>query len=295
MDWPKPDNQPVSHYMNTQETLGLDDWKIWQHAQRLSSRTITERLRTLTRFHRETGVQPIHAEAINVVEWLASKENNWSEATTAAYVSYLAAWFKWLQIVDRRADNPMVKIGAVRVPERTPHPIADADVPKLLAIRMWGSTRTQILLGLLAGLRVSEIAAVKGEDVDWAARVLWVKGKGRKVRSIPLHPVLIEIASEMPASGWWFPMRAHPSEHELGKSVSDVIGRTMRRAGVRGTAHSLRHWFATSLLDGGADLMVVKELMRHRSVSSTQIYTKVSDRRQREAIAGLDLMRYRAA
>jgi integrase/recombinase XerD len=271
---------------------GLADWIVWQHAQRLSRRTITERVRVLTRFHAETGVQPQHAEAIDITGWIASHEE-WSDSTTATYTSYLAAWYKWLQIIDRRADNPMVKVGSAKVPEREPRPIADADVPKLLGARMWSSTRAMILLALLAGLRVSEIARVRGEDIDMAARLLWVKGKGRKLRSIPLHPVLIELASRMPERGWWFPMRGHPTEHMGGKSVSDVVGKTMRRAGVRGTPHALRHWYASSLLDDGNDIRVVQELMRHKSIQSTQIYTRVPDRRRREAIAGLDLARYR--
>lgn len=283
--------------MSTQRgagTIGLADWVVWQHAQRLSHVTISERRRVVEQFHADTGVQPGHAEPVDVVGWIASHDE-WSDSTTATYTSYLAAWFKWLQVVDRRTDNPMVKVGSAKVPEREPRPISDADVPRLLGARMWSSTRTMILLALLAGLRVGEIARVRGEDVDLGARLLWVKGKGRKVRSVPLHPALVEVASRMPESGWWFPMRACPSEHVRSKSVSDVIGRTMRRAGVRGTPHSLRHWYASSLLDDGNDIRVVQELMRHKSIQSTQIYTRVPDRRRRDAIAGLNLMRYRDA
>ncbi len=97
----------------------------------------------------------------------------------------------------------------------------------------------------------------------------------------------------MPATGWWFPMRGYPSEHVLSKSVSDIVGRTMRRAGVAGTPHSLRHWYATSLLDDGNDLRTVQELLRHKSIQSTQIYTRVSDSRQRDAITALNLGRWR--
>ncbi len=209
-------------------------------------------------------------------------------------MAYLRGWFKWLQLVDRRVDNPMVKVKSPKVPERVARPIADTDVPKLLNARMWSSTRAMILLALLAGLRVSEIARVRGQDVDLEARLLWVKGKGRRLRSIPLHPLLIELACTMPAAGWWFPMRGHPPEHMLGKSVSDVIGRTMRRAEVAGTPHSLRHWFGTSLLDDGNDLRTVQELLRHKSIQTTQIYTRVSTDRQRSAITALNLGRHRS-
>lgn len=192
--------------------LGLEDWELWQHAQRLSVNTISERVRVLAQFHAETGVQPVRAAPIDIVRWIAGHDADWSDSTAATYRSYLAAWFKWLQITDRRTDDPMIKVGRVKVPERVPRPIADVDVPKLLSARMWSSTRAMILLALLAGLRVHEIAKVRGEDVDLAARLLWVKGKGRRLKSVPLHPLLIELAATMPATGWWFPMRGYPSE-----------------------------------------------------------------------------------
>lgn len=272
--------------------VGLDDWELWQCAQRLAPATVSERIRVIRQFYDETGVQPFAAQPLDVVRWL-TKHDDWSDSTAAAYVSYLRAWFKWLQLVDRRVDNPMVKIQAPKVPERVARPIADIDVPKLLNAHMWTSTRAMILLALLAGLRVSEIARMKGQDIDFDGRLLWVKGKGKRLRSIPLHPLLVELATTMPATGWWFPMRGHPELPMLGKSVSDVIGRTMRRADVAGTPHSLRHWFGTSLLDSGNDLRTVQELLRHKSIQTTQIYTRVSTETQRDAIIGLSLGRYR--
>ena len=78
-----------------------------------------------------------------------------------------------------------------------------------------------------------------------------------------------------------------------GKSVSDVVGRTMRRAGVNATPHALRHWYATTLLANGADLRTVQELLRHKSLATTQVYTKVSDERRRQAVDDLDPLRWR--
>ncbi|QFG10054.1 tyrosine integrase [Mycobacterium phage IdentityCrisis] len=277
--------------MTIETTAALSDWEIWQVAQRLSRRTIDERLRVLKQLHAETGQQPIRIDAAGIVRWIADHDEDWSDSTACTYTSYLSAWFTWLQLTDRRLDNPMVKVGTPRMPDREPRPISDADVVRLLQTRMWGSTRRMIVLALLAGLRVHEIAKIRGEDIDYNTRLLWVKGKGKRLKSVPLHPVLIEMATEMPQAGWWFPMRGHESEHVLSKSVSDVIGRTMRRAGVRGTPHCLRHWYASTMLENGVDIRVVQELMRHKSLATTQIYTKVSDDRRREAIATLDLWR----
>lgn len=277
----------------TTNTIGVSDWEVWQVAQRLSRRTIDERVRVIRLLHVETEQQPISIDAVTIVRWMADHEDDWSDSTACTYTSYLSAWFKWLQIVDRRVDNPMVKVGTPKAPEREPRPVSDADVVSLLQTRMWTSTNRMILLGLLAGLRAHEIAKIRGEDIDLNARLLWVKGKGRKLKSVPLHPILAEVAGEMPAAGWWFPMRGREGDHVLSKSVSDIVGRTMRRAGVRGTLHCLRHWYATTLLDEGVDVRVVQELLRHKSLATTQIYTKVPDRRRHSAINTLDLYRAR--
>lgn len=284
------DGADLQHTDMGERVTGITEFQLWQHARRLSPVTISERTRVLCQFLVETGVQPMSATPIDIMEWATSHEG-WSDSTAATYHAYLAAWFKWLQLTDRRADNPMLKVGTPRTPDREPRPLADSEVVKLLNARMWSSTRAMILLALLAGLRVHEIAKMRGEDIDMANRVLWVKGKGRKLASVPLHPVLIELASTMPATGWWFPMRGQPAEHVHSKSVSDVIGRTMRRAGVRGTPHALRHWYASALLDEGADIRVVQTLLRHKSISSTQVYTKVPDDRRREAIGRLQLIK----
>lgn len=277
--------------MNTSGfTRGLDDWEIWQTAQRLSRLTIDERVRVIRKLHHETGIQPHDIEAIDIVRWMADNPD-WSDSTAATYSAYLNAWFKWLQVTDRRADNPMMKVGSPKLPEREPRPVSDRAVMTLLQSSMRAKTRAMILLALLAGLRVHEIAKIRGEDFDLPAGLLWVKGKGRALKSVPLHPLLIELASQMPESGWWFPMRGLPSEHVHSKSVSDVVGRTMRRAGIPGTPHALRHWFGSTLLDEDVDIRVVQELMRHKSIASTQIYTAVPTGRRREAVGRLDLTR----
>ena len=146
-----------------------------------------------------------------------------------------------------------------------------------------------ILLGAYAGLRVSEIAAIRGEHVDLIMSTLAITGKGEKTRHIPLHPILQGLAVELPERSWWFP--SYVGNHEygaggpiLGNSVSAGISKAMDRAGVPGKPHSLRHWFGSSLKGTGVDSLVIKELMGHESLATTATYVRVPLRMQCTAV-----------
>ncbi|WP_292990653.1 tyrosine-type recombinase/integrase [Mycobacterium sp.] len=161
---------------------------------------------------------------------------------------------------------------------------------ELLQVPMHHRTRIMIVLAAYAGLRVHEIAKVRGEDVDLDRRVLRVTGKGARTDEIPMHSVMLAAALTMPKRGWWFPANSRrPGDHVHPKSVSDIIGNAMRRAELSGTPHSLRHWYATTLVEGGADIWTVKELMRHANLQTTAIYVRVADTRRQEAIERLAL------
>lgn len=267
----------------------IAEWELWHTAMRKSNRTTRERIRVIATFAAEAELNPATAKPTEIMRWLQTHEDDWSDSTAATYNAYLRAWFKWLVIQEHRVDNPMLKLGTVKYPERTPRPVADDSLVRLLKIRMHHRTRVMILLASLAGLRVSEIAKVKGEDFDLDKRLMYLTGKGKKRSALPLHPLLVQAAMTMPARGWWFPGMRHRAHMNLrGKSVSMIIGNAMRRAGIPGTPHALRHWFGTTLLDDGADVRTVQELLRHSSLATTAIYTKVPDSRRHEAIDKLD-------
>jgi len=273
----------------------LEDWRLWQYAARRSPRTINERVRIIACFAAETGLaSAAFAEPADIIRWLG-KHAEWSASTAATYHGSLRAWFKWLTLMDHRLDDPMRKLGTPKPPDRTPRPVSDSGLVRLLvAPRLHHRTRVMILLAALAGLRVAEIARVRGEDIDLSRPAIHVTGKGRRKAWIPLHPLLVDAAATMPERGWWFPGNCRrPGRHLHSKSVSDIIGAAMRRAKVAGSAHSLRHWFGTTLLDDGADLRTVQELLRHKSVATTQIYTKVSDVRRHTAVEKLNPFRSR--
>src|SRR5262249_15749781 len=155
----------------------LEEWTLWQYSARRSERTIAERVRVIGQFLDESGVDPITASPMDVVRW-TSRHGEWSSSTAATYFSYLQSWHKWLCRMDHRPDNPMVKLVTPRRPERAPRPVADDGLVRLLTMRMHHRTRIMVMLAALAGFRVSEIAKVRGEDVDATSGRIYVIGKG---------------------------------------------------------------------------------------------------------------------
>lgn len=280
--------------MMTTTTPLLQDWELSQLGAGRSAITTGERLRVLTRFASDTNLDPLTCDPRDISRWFARNRTHWSPSTLATYHSYFCAFYKWAQRQHLRTDNPMLMLDPPRTPERTPRPVSDAGLMHLLCTPMRDKTRRMILLATLEGFRVSEVASTRGEDYDLPGGTVRVTGKGSKTATIPLHPIIADMAASMPRKGFWFPSPVLAGEHILAKSVSQIVGNAMRRAGVSGTPHSLRHWFASNLLASGADLLTIRELLRHSSVATTQIYTKVPDGRRSEAVSRLDPYRGRS-
>jgi integrase/recombinase XerD len=262
--------------IDAQEQL-LQDWVLWQRGRGMSDKTITDRLTIIRRIPEAATITPQ-----GVDRFLTSTA--WAKATRANYHGAIRAWCKWLIITGRRADDPTLIATTPKV-----RPVADEHLTILLDTRMYKRTRAMILLAAYAGLRVSEIAAIKGDDVDT------VIGKGDKQRQIPLHPILKDLAAIMPRRGWWFPTYVGNTKHlaggpMLGNSVSASISNVMDRAGIPGTPHALRHWFGTALREAGVDSLVIKELMGHESLATTAIYVDVPLRQRSAAVSLLPVI-----
>ncbi|TXH15433.1 MAG: tyrosine recombinase [Mycobacterium sp.] len=262
----------------------LNTWRTWQLAQSLSARTVNERMDTVRRMSEWCGVAPELAQVEDIVTWLA-EGGTWAPNTRWTYYTALRAWFLWLQKTGRRVDNPMVMIDSPKRSKGVPHPVSNRDVQRLLVVRARLRTIAMLLLALFQGLRVHEIAKVRGEDFNLIERTITVTGKGGFTATLPLHHRVLEIAYRMPRRGFWFP--GADRGHQRRESISQTIKDAMVRAGVPGSAHWLRHWFGTSLLEAGLDIRVVQTLLRHQNLATTEIYTKVSDAR---CAAGIDLL-----
>lgn len=202
----------------------------------------------------------------------------------------IIAFFQFLKEDGYRDDDPSVKLAAVTAPKGTPRPFTKEQIDAMLEGGAYKKTRAMILIGYYQGFRVSSIARVHGSDIDVLSNTIRTVGKGGKDRTLPLHPVIAELAETMPKNGWWFPARGERGGHVRSASVTNLITLAKKRAGITDpnlTPHSLRHAFGSDLVEEGVDIRVVQELMMHESLATTQIYTGVSARRKKEGIVTL--------
>ena len=191
-------------------------------------------------------------------------------------------------------DCPMSK----RKPVKLPVFLTIAEANRLVQAAKSRRDRLLIMIGLLAGLRVAELCSLRVEDIDLSGRRLFVRsGKGAKQAWLPLHPKLVDPLRQWVAGksgpSWVFPSSWFPDRPMTTRAIQYMIERTAKRAKIqkpgrkRITPHVLRHSFASQLLDKGADLVLVRDLMRHEDIASTQIYTHVSTERLKGALEGL--------
>lgn len=273
--------------MKKQDTEAIEMFIDYQRAQNLAATTIRNRRSILTTFARKTGM--LVESDIFTLRRYVGRESDVKPATRRTERGALVAFFAFLQSEGIRADNPAEKLPIVRVPKGEPRPFSREQVDAMLSSGAYRRTRAMILLGYYQGFRVSSIARVHGHDVDLIASRIRTIGKGGKDRWLPLHPTIADLARDMPTDGYWFPARGRAG-HVNPASVTDLITKAKIRAGILDpllTPHSLRHAFGTDLVEAEVDIRVVQELMMHESLSTTQIYTGVSERRKQAGILEL--------
>jgi site-specific recombinase XerD len=253
----------------------------------LSVKTITERQRIVRAVARDTGIPSCALTAEVLSGWLRGMRHASSRAT---YFQAIRAWSVYLVREGYRDDDPTLRVARPKVPPAAPRPLPDESIRRAMAVADL-ETQAKILLGVLEGLRPGEVARVDGKDFRQMDGMLEVVGKGGSRDYVPVAAGVAELVELMPKRGPWFPSPLDPRRPVSSNSVTAVVSRTFARAGVEGTAHRLRHTFATKLLADGVDVRVVQELLRHRSLNTTARYTGVTQQRRVDAIAVLPFWR----
>ncbi len=285
--------------------------------RRLSPRSVLAYRSDLARFtdfwQREFGEEPAararlsRVDALAVRSYLAALHRaGLVNRSIARHLSTLRSFFRWACREGHLAKNPARGLPSPRVPRSLPRALTLPDTESLLAADNEDSVRERerALFELLyaTGLRVSEAAGLDLEDVDLSSRLARVTGKGSKERIVPFG----EEAED--ALRGWLPVRsalrsgAHREAGARGeplfvnrrggrlttRSMARLLKRRLLAAGLPQdiSPHALRHTFATHLLQAGADLRAIQELLGHASLSTTQKYTHLDAARLQQVYRG---------
>lgn len=232
------------------------------------------------------------------VAWLHGQ--GYSKATVARRLAAVRSFGKFLCRQGVLRSNPADALRGPRQDRKLPHFLTVADVQKLLAAPAAAgvfAARDRALLETLysAGLRVSELVGLNVDDFDLADGVVLVRGKGKKERL-----ALLGDAAKAALAGWLteravLPVRGKKDAVAVflnksggrltARSVARLLEKYLKIAGLdpRTSPHTLRHSFATHMLDAGADIRGVQELLGHKSLTTTQVYTHVTAQRLRQS------------
>jgi integrase/recombinase XerD len=267
-------------------------------AQR-APRTVDAYRRDLADLAAFLGETPATASSEQIEAWLADlRGRGQAPSSIARRAAAARSFYRHLVALGVRSDNPAAEVDLPRRRARLPRSLSLSEVERLIDSANGVSPRAlrdRALLELLygAGLRVSEAVGLERGAVDLRNRLVRCVGKGDKERVVPLGSQAAEALRRYLARGRPFLDRRHRGELFLnaqGGALTRagaflILRRLAGKAGLdpaRVHPHLLRHSFATHLLEGGADLRSVQEMLGHADLSTTELYTHVSDRRRRD-------------
>jgi integrase/recombinase XerD len=268
-------------------------------AARRAPRTVEAYRRDLTQLAAWLDAPVSRATAAQLERWVAQMRADGLAATTVARrVAAVRAFYRHEMLLGAREDNPAAALELPKRIRKLPRTLAPAEAERLIDAAA-GTTpralRDRALVELLygAGLRVSEAVGLDRRAVDLDERIVRALGKGGKERLVPLGRPAVDALRRYVAMGRPHLDRRHRPELFLNARGGPltragaflILRRLADKAGLeprRVHPHLLRHSFATHLLEGGADLRSVQEMLGHADLSTTELYTHVSDRRRRE-------------
>ncbi|MGB9677609.1 MAG: tyrosine recombinase XerC [Candidatus Ratteibacteria bacterium] len=222
------------------------------------------------------------------------KNSNLKEKTIGRKVASLKSFYKFLFIRKFIKKNPALLIKSPKIPEKLPNFLTYDEICKILEIpgnsKNWRILRDKTILELLysTGIRVGELANLRIDDINFTDEVIKVKGKGKKERIVPVGKpalnCLIEYIEKRPNKTEKFLFLNKYGKKLTERSIERIVKKYTLISGInkRVTPHTIRHTFATHLLDKGADLRTVQELLGHERITTTQIYTHLTVEKLKE-------------
>ncbi len=284
--------------MYSEQVRFLDYLRVERNASPLTLKSYREDLQALTEY-----LSLVHGERLPDAGQLSTMElrgylsgmheAGYASTTIARRLASLRSFFRYGQREGWIKTNPAKPLRNPRKQRKLPHFLSNDEISRLLtapaADEPLGMRDRAILETMYsAGLRVSELVGLNDADIDFGGGILTVRGKGKRERLAPLGSY-----AQQAVRTWLRVRKLHPREsqppraptftNKFGKrlttrSVARMLEKHLKQTKLdqRTTPHTLRHSFATHLLDRGADIRSVQELLGHKSLNTTQIYTHVS-------------------
>ena len=256
------------------------------------------------------GIDVLQATHRDFRRFLSSLSGaGYAKTTVNRRLSAVRSFYSWLVREGVIESNPAAVVSSPKLPKPLPHVLSQEDVEKLLecadAATPAGALDAALVELLYAsGARIGEVASLDVDRIDFSDKSVRLFGKGSKERIVPLYPAALRaldayLAHARPMllanhKGGLTAEEAADAQRALfinargarmsERSLRARFEKLLARAGLAGmaTPHTMRHTFATEVLDGGADLRSVQEMLGHASLSTTQIYTHLTPERLRE-------------
>ncbi len=240
--------------------------------------------------YRETPPEP-KVNSLLLRRYLAKRRNDdISVRTLAGFISALSGFQKFLS-QRKNCGEFICKINRLKYTEKIPGFLSQRETDELFEIvdnNSFLAWRDYIMVSLfyLSGIRRAETAALKLQDIDFRKGVMTVTGKGNKIRVVPYgHNLEGELKQYLEIRERFASNKKHDSanlflnyrgEPLTVRSIDRIVKKYCSRLGKRVTPHMLRHSFATHMLENGADILAIKEILGHSSLATTQKYTHIS-------------------
>ena len=266
---------------------------------RLAPRTVESYQRDLEDFETWAGGDATGASRDQIERYLAElRAAGRAGSTLARRLAALRTFYRHELLIGERSDNPAAEVPSPRRTRRLPRTLSPGEAERLIEAAAGTAPRAlrdaalvELLYG--AGLRVSEAVSLERGSVDLDERLVRCIGKGSKERIVPVGRQAAEALRRYVSRGRPYLDRRRSSALFLNAKGGPltragaflILRRLAERAGLepgRVHPHLLRHSFATHLLEGGADLRSVQEMLGHADLGTTELYTHVSDRRRRD-------------
>lgn len=253
------------------------------------------------------GVDPLQVSVRHLRSYIGDmRTSGLSQRSVAAHLSSIRSFFRWMMMQGLIESNPAEALSSPKLPSSLPATVTARQMRALFDAaepNTPSGMRDVCMLELFyaTGARISELASLRLDSFDWSSRCVKLFGKGSKERIVPVYRRALDAVRAYAQDGRSV-LLTRGGRKQAGDSAMLFIsdrGRAMdaaalryrfkalsRKAGLPSdvTPHTMRHTFATDLLDGGADLRSVQELLGHASLSTTQIYTHLSIDRMKGAL-----------